>query len=133
MATWIEVLEHLRKQLTLAVDETEWVGLNWKFASGAPGATDGMVVQRQRVERARVTGEDAVMVLCDVAPVARLPMEQMLARNMTLGVGAIAILDGGYVVRHLQPLAGLDLSTFERTLTYVAHEAARLRESAAPL
>jgi hypothetical protein len=130
MATWTEVHEHLRKHLTLAVDQPEWVGLNWRFKGGKADEED--VVQRQRIELAQANGEPAILVLCDIVEQARLPMEQMLARNMTLGVGCIALLDGGYVMRHLQPLAQLDMSTLEKTLTFLAHEAARLRETAPP-
>jgi hypothetical protein len=125
MPTWDDVRDHLRSKLTIAVEEPSWIGLGWTFESER---TKQDVLQRQRIELVQAIGEPHLMVLCDIVEVSRARAEPMLAHNMTLAVGAIAVSDGWYVMRSVTPLVTLDLRYFERSLTYLAHEAARLRE-----
>jgi|LNFM01.1.fsa_nt_gb hypothetical protein len=125
MATWDDVREHLRKKLTIAVEEASWIGLGWTFKSEQTGMD---VLQRQRIELVQAIGEPHLMILCDIVEVARARPDAMLVHNMTLAVGSIAASDGWYVMKAVTPLETIDLRYFERSLTYLAHEAARLRE-----
>lgn len=129
MPTWDEVREHLRKKLTIAVDEPSWIGLGWTFKSET---TKEDVLQRQRIELVQAIGEPHLMVLCDIVEVSRARPDAMLVHNMTLAVGGVAIVDGVYVMKYVTPLENIDLRYFERSLTYLAHEAARLRELIPP-
>lgn len=126
MPTWEQTKQHLRETFTIAVDEPEWIGLGWKFKS-AGGSED--VLQRQRVELAQAFGTPHLIVLCDIIDVSRVPEQVVLRHNMTLAIGAVAISESIYVLRAVLRLEGLSFDVLDETLEYVAHEAARLRES----
>ncbi|MFN0246636.1 MAG: hypothetical protein ACKV2T_06990 [Kofleriaceae bacterium] len=129
MATWEQTKSHLREKFLLAVDEPAWIGLGWKFKA-KNGVDD--VVQRQRIELAQAFGQPHVIVMSDIVPVEKVPERVVLVHNMTLAIGAIAISEGVYVLRAVLPLDGVSFEHLDRVLEYVAHEAARLRESTPP-
>jgi hypothetical protein len=122
MPTWEETKQHLREKFHLAAVEEDWVGLVWSFPGGAEP-----VRQRQRVERATAFGEPHVLVLADVLPADRVDAAQALAHNMTVACGGLAIAEGTLVVRLVLPLQDLSFAFLDRSLEYLAHEAARLR------
>ncbi|MBS1123319.1 MAG: hypothetical protein H6Q90_5547 [Deltaproteobacteria bacterium] len=126
MATWAETRAHLQQTFTIAVEQPEWIGLGWKFKPATPGED---VLQRQRIELVQAIGAPHLLVLSDIIEVNRVPMRTVLEHNMTLAIGGIAISDDVYVLRAVVPLEHLDFPYFDRMLAYIAHEAARLRES----
>ncbi len=128
MPTWTEVREHVQRKLTLAVDHGEWFGLTWSFKSGKPGMETLDVLQRQRVLLIQALGEPHVMLLSDIIEVDKAQPAAMLAHNMQIVVGGIAISEGLYVLRAIFHLETLDYVYFDRACTMVAHEACRLRE-----
>lgn len=128
MPTWSELREHIQRTLMLTVDEPAWLGLTWSFKSGKPGQEHLDVLQRQRVELVQAVGEPHVMILSDIIAVGQAQPTAMLTHNMAIAIGAIAIADGFYVMRHVMHLDSLRFDYFDRSLTYLAHEAARLRE-----
>lgn len=123
MATWTETKEWLAKTFTLAIDEPEWVGLAFKW----PGPDGEDVIQRQRVEIAQAFGQPHLLVWSDIIAADRVPPRVALAHNMTLAIGGIALLENLLVLRTVVPLDGLDFGYLEKTMRYIAHEAARLR------
>lgn len=128
MATWTELRDHVQRKLMLAVDHGEWFGLTWSFKSGKPGMETIDVLQRQRVVLIQALGEPHVMLLSDIIEVDKAQPAAMLAHNMSIVVGGIAITDGLYVMRAMFHLETLDFEYFDRACTLVAHEAGRLRE-----
>jgi hypothetical protein len=128
MATWDELREHVQRKLMLSVDHGEWFGLTWKFKSAKPGHEDVDVLQRQRLYLVQALNEPHVMLLSDIIEIEKAQPAAMLAHNMDIVVGAIAITEGLYVMRAMFPLHSLDFEYFDRACTLVAHEAGRLRE-----
>jgi hypothetical protein len=122
MPTWDETLEHLRERFKIAVEEASWVGLVWRFG--------GDFVQGQRVELAQAFGQPHLLILSDVLSADLIPPKKALQHNMTLAVGALAIAQGTYVLRHVMPLENLTWAVLDAAMEYVAHEAARLRKNA---
>ena len=128
MPSWDEVRSHLRTHLKVTQEESTWLGLVWRF----PDAQES-VLQEQRVGVIQALGEPHLLVLCEAVAADKLPAGELLAHNMSLAVGAVAQSGDLYVVRHVQPLAEVDLARLGRTLELTAHEAARLRARVAPL
>ncbi len=126
MPTWEETKTHLRETFILAVEEPAWVGLGWKFKA-ANGVDE--VVQRQRVELAQAFGQPHLIVMSDIVATDRVAERVVLVHNMTLAIGAVAITEDTYVLRAVLALDGLSFAHLDQVLAYVAHEAARLRES----
>jgi len=126
MATWSETRAHLKKTFTIAAEDAEWIGLGWKFKSVR---TTEDVLQRQRIELAQALGEPQLLITCDIIEVHRVPMRVALEHNATLAVGAIAISNDWYVMKHVMPLENLDFAQLNRTLEFLAHESARLRDN----
>jgi hypothetical protein len=119
MPTWTEAQTYLRGRYQLRRDEPTEIELAWTF----PGAPE---VQRQIVELRRAVKRPLMVIRCDTGQSA-FSEREALEHNMTLGVGALAIADGEYVLRHAMLLDELAWGTLDLALELVAHEAARLK------
>jgi hypothetical protein len=122
MPTWDETKQHLRERFKIAVEEPSWLGLTWVFHQGAE-----QELQRQRIELVQALGQPHLLVLCDVVPEDALPPREVLRHSSTLAIGALASLQGLYVMRHVMPLSNLTWDVLDTSLEFIAHEAARLR------
>lgn len=120
MQTWEETRCHLREKYQLLLDEPECVCMAWHF----PGSPD---LQQQRVEPMQVFGRLCLQIISDSAPEHAIITRDALIHNMTLAIGALALSDGVYVVRHLIALDELTWPLLDQALELVAHEATRLR------
>jgi hypothetical protein len=122
--TWHELRAWARETFSLDLDEDGAVELTWRF----PG--ERHLQQRERVELAEAFGLPYLLLTCDAVAADALGPREALEHNGTLAVGALALGDGGYVLRHMLPLEGLSPARFARDLKVLAHEAARLRRRA---
>lgn len=86
MPSWEDVRNHLRSRLKVTKDEPTWLGLLWRF----PDA-QGPVFQEQRVGTIDALGEPHLLVICEAVAEDKLPASELLAHNMTLAVGAVAL------------------------------------------
>lgn len=127
MPTWDDARSYLRTKYKLMKDEPTWVGLGFGFKIG-----DREVLQRISVESATIEKLPALVIWGDVVEATLVPHEKALARNMGFAIGGLAIHKGLYVLRASLPLDGLDWSTLDTVLVYLAREAGRLRDSLPP-
>ncbi len=119
MPTWDDVRTYLRDRYQLRRFEVAQVELAWTFP-------DSGEAQRQTVEVRRAMNRPIVVICCDTGQSA-FNEREALEHNMTLGVGALAMAEGEYVLRHVMFLDELSWTTLDLTLEMVAHEAARLK------
>lgn len=119
MPSWDDVRTYLRDRYQLRRFEPTQVELAWTFP-------DSQEPQRQTIEVRRAMDRPILVVYCDTGQNAFNDREA-LQHNMTLGVGALAIADGEYVLRHVVSLEELHWTTLDKTLEMLAHEAARLK------
>lgn len=124
MPTWDETREYIQGKYKVAMNEPGWLGLVFSFT------LDGRDVgQRERIEPTTALGQPAVLIWSDVVDANRVPNKLALQRNMSFEIGALAISENLYVLRVVIPLEGMSWSLLDAGLLYVAHEAARLRET----
>ena len=119
MPTWPDAQTHLRERFQLRRDEAAEIELAWTFP-------DSREPQVQVVSPGRALGRPILVIRCDTAQTA-FDEREALEHNMTLGVGALAISGGEYVLRHVMFLDELQWATLDQALEMVAHEAARLK------
>jgi hypothetical protein len=123
MPSWDEVKEYVRGRFQILKEEDSWFGMAWRFPVG-----DGtFVTQRVKVHSTHAFGEAWLLAMADVVPEAQLDPREAIKHNRTLAIGALALDDGLYLMRHAAPLATLVWVDLDRMLEFVAHEAARLR------
>lgn len=105
-----------RPGMTIARDEAERLALD----------VDG---QRVVLENSRAFDEPWLVALAPIAAEEEVhkPLDA-LEWNGRLAAGALAIVDGVFVLRWATPLAALDTAAFERTLRFIASEALRIAE-----
>lgn len=123
--SWHRVRDHVRAKFHIAVDEPVRLGLVWTF----PQATGP---QRQYIESVTAFGIPHVMIRANVATTNVMKAYDALLLNTQLAIGALCIQDGFYVIRAVLPIEGVELAVIDRSLEFVAHEAARLRTKATP-
>lgn len=123
--SWDAVREHVRGKFHIAVDEPGRLGLVWTFAQ-----MDGR--QRQHLEPITAFGIPHVLITANVATTQILRAYDALLHNAQLAIGALCVQDGFYLLRVVLPIDGVDLAVIDRSLEFVAHEAARLRTKATP-
>jgi hypothetical protein len=121
MATWGEVVAHLRERHALVRLEADWVGLR----ATVPLAS-GHLEQPFRAERAAVQGEDWLLVLVRVAGKQEMAAEEALARNLHLPFGGFALEGDDVILRAAWPLAPLGLDVLEAMVGSLVREAALL-------
>lgn len=122
MPSWEETKQHLRDRFKIAVEDPSWIGLTWVFHEGTE-----QEFQRQRIELVQAIGQPQLLIMSDVVPEEALPPREVLRHSATLAIGALASLQGLYVMRHVMPLSNLTWEVLDTALEYIAHEAARLR------
>lgn len=83
------------------------------------------------LRRVRVAGDPWLFVEADVADKDAISPAAALRLNDAIAVGALVQRDDRLTLRHALRLDGLDRETLIRTMTLVAHEAARLGSRAA--
>ncbi|MCE9576375.1 MAG: hypothetical protein K8W52_24720 [Deltaproteobacteria bacterium] len=113
--------------------EASAVAVRWapRHARSAP---EGTVVQvhfrdghhAAALRPVRIAAEPWLFVEADVADTEAISPLAALRLNDTIAVGALIHAGGRLTLRHALRQDGLDPSTLVRTLTLVAHEAARL-------
>jgi hypothetical protein len=120
MPTWDETKEHLRQRFKLLREEPTWLLMGWTF-EGEPR------VQEERIELRQAVGEPHLLIVCDVVGGDQMEAREALEHNMTLAAGALALVEGRIVLRHVHPLEDVRFERLDRWLELLAHEAARLR------
>lgn len=98
-----------------------WAAIESRFGAEVPVGLTPIVA----------AGEASVLLTARFAPIGSLSALELLHHNATLAVGAICILDGQYALRHVLPLATLDLRQALRAVELMEHEARRLAPAAA--
>jgi len=121
-----------------------WEGVKQAILNAHPKARDagdevllilafGVEDETQRVGVRVSNGTTAegpgILVLSKVCSRTQLDPSMALRHGMTLGVGAFALADETYVLRHVMQLADASPERIERVLQLLAHEAARLKTS----
>jgi hypothetical protein len=122
---WETIREHVRGKFHVAVDEPGRLGLLWTFPN-AEGA------QREYIEPVTAFGLAHVVIRANVATTNVMKAYDALVHNTQLAIGALCIEEGFLVLRVVLPIEGVDLSVIDRSLEFLAHEAARLRTKASP-
>jgi hypothetical protein len=84
-----------------------------------------------RLSLANGANRDWLVAAAEVAGEAALPLRDMLTHNAVLGAGALCLDDEVYWLRHTMPLARASAGDVAAVMALVAHEAARLRATAA--
>lgn len=125
MGDWEALRTHLRDKFHIAVDEPNRLGLVWTFPN-AEGP------QRQYIETVTAFGAPHVLITANVATTHVMKAYDALLHNTQLAIGALCIQDGFYILRVVLPIEGIDRAVIDRSLEFVAHEAARLRTKATP-
>jgi hypothetical protein len=115
MATGGDVRLHLRSIGVVAREEPTWLGLVVRFGAGT--------WQKVRVD----LDDERVVLRADVCAEADLDGTDALRRNAELQAGALAVMNGIYVVRHVLALAHLAVADLDRVIAAIGREAARLR------
>lgn len=113
--------------------EASAIAIRWA-PRDARQAPEGTVVQVRfrdghhaaALRPVRVADEPWIFVEADVADTEAISPVAALRLNETIAVGALIHAGGRLILRHALRLDGLDPSTLVKTLTLVAHEAARL-------
>ena len=123
MPTWDELRANLKEKYTLTKDEPRWVGLQFGFH-----LDNREVVQKLRIDRIDALGKPAIAMMADIAEATRVPHKLALQRSMTFEIGAIAMNGELYVARAVRPLS-VEWPVIDAAMTYLAREAARLRET----
>jgi hypothetical protein len=118
--TWVELVARLRElRVTLETDGT--VRFMWLVTVDPPQP------QELRIELGEVGAEGWMVMTAPIFGRARMDPERALRRNGGMAIGAIALVDDAYCVRHAVPLATLVWSDLERAIRLIAAEAVRLR------
>jgi hypothetical protein len=125
MSGWRQVSDHVRGKFQIAIDEPNRLGLVWTFPN-AEGP------QRQYIEPIAAFGLPHVLITANVATTQVMRAYDALLHNTQLAIGALCIQDGFYILRVVLPIDDMDLAVIDRSLEFVAHEAARLRTKATP-
>lgn len=120
MPTWDETKGHLRERFKLLREEPTWITMGWTFEGDQR-------VQEERIELRQALGEPHALITCDVVGLDQLEPKDALAHNMTLAIGALAMVEDRIVLRHVTPLEDLSFARLDKALELLAHEAARLR------
>jgi hypothetical protein len=122
--TWDEICEKCRESFNLTRDMPELLELVWSFRNKE---NDGEIRMEQRVLRGRGPFDGYIMVISPVLPENVRPARDALSHNMTTPVGALALQDGHYFMRHFARLEDLAFPSLRRDMELLAIEAARLR------
>jgi hypothetical protein len=125
---WDRLQAHMRRRWRLAHDAPLHMSLAWTI-----GEAHEQVEQLQIVELDRGRAGAQVRIVAEVASSLAISPLSALEHNATLAFGALALIDGTYVLRAMLPLADLTMPTLDRALELIAHEAARLRHLARPM
>lgn len=125
--TWDELRTVLRSKYQLQHDDASWVGVGFTFPMNGKQAQ-----QQVRIEPHMIGPVPAIRIGCPVIEASRVPPQKALERNVAFPIGALALVQGSYVIIATLPLEGLPWSTLELILQNLAKDAAALREGAPP-
>ncbi len=115
----------------LLVDDGATVEQRWRALRGALHASYAGSIP-VTVDLVDAVSEPAVRFSARVAAENAISPQTLLRHNATLAVGAVALVDGQYVLLHIAPLASLSVAWAIRAVKLLDHEARRLARGLAP-
>jgi hypothetical protein len=123
IASWSEATGWLRSHHPVLDERADWMCVGW------PARQPRQTLQAQRLRRG---GRERVVLGADVTLAANLRAFDVLALNARLVDGTLVVLDGLLILRRVVGLDGLDAARLERTITWLASDAIRVRAALAP-
>jgi hypothetical protein len=118
--TWQEIVRRARAEVPAAHVGTGWIMLRWVVA-----VDRGDIAQEVLVRPRHAFDEGWIELVAPIDGVVNC--RAALARGAETCIGALAIEDGSYVVRHVAPLASVTWPELKRALEWVAREAVTLK------
>ena len=123
MTDWTALCEHIRQRHPTVRLEPHWLGVEL--------AVEGSGV-RVKLERVTAFEEPWLLVLAAIGSDRHVDATAALRYNALTAVGALVIENERCYLRAALPLAEATLAALDRTIDFIAREAARLRHVFAP-
>lgn len=127
MPTWEEARAYLGGRYRLVWTEADWVGMEW------PSTSDGDAAPlRLKLERVSVFAAPWLLLRCALCDEGAVDPRSALRYNARLAIGSVALEDGRCYLRAALPLHELTWPHLDRTIAFLAEEAAHLRQREDP-